>query len=145
MESVINMYGLHSKRGFCKCPFHSGDNTPSMKVYKDGYHCYGCGANGDIFTFVQEYEGINFKTAFQKLGGNYKYSFSEYREMEAAKKKRLREEEEERKKERKKKNLSEKISLFRRALDRLCSDSAEYWYIWTQLQIVLAEWEEVYT
>jgi len=143
MESVLNMYGLQVKRGFCQCPFHKGDREPSMKVYKDSYHCYGCGANGDIFTFVQEYEGVDFKTAFQKLGGNYRYKFSEYRKMEAARKQRLKEKEESEEKNRYKKRLAEKITLFRRALTLLDPTDDAYWYIYLKNEIALYEWEEV--
>ena len=143
MESVLEKYGLRTKRGFCKCPFHSGDNTPSMKVYKDGYHCYGCGANGDVFTFVQNYEGVDFKTAFKILGGQYQHSFKEFRKIDAARARREREEREHKEKLIYKKDLAEKITLFRRALKILDSSSEEYWYVWTKLQIILAEWEEV--
>src|SRR5262245_19677909 len=43
------------------CPFHS-EKTPSFVVYpKDGsYHCFGCGANGDIFGFLMKTEGLDF-------------------------------------------------------------------------------------
>ena len=42
-----------------------------MKIYKDSYHCFGCGANGDIFSFIQGMENCDFKTAFMSLGGTY--------------------------------------------------------------------------
>ncbi len=50
------------------CPFHSED-TPSFMVSPQLgiYKCFGCGASGDIFSFVQEIEGIDFYTALQKL------------------------------------------------------------------------------
>lgn len=74
---VAAMYGCHpNTKGFCHCPFpgHSGDRTPSLKLYPEQgtFHCFGCGANGDIFDFVRKIEGCDFKTAFQKLGGEYK-------------------------------------------------------------------------
>ena len=43
-----------------------------MKIYKDSYNCFGCGANGDIFSFVMGMEHCDFKTAFKSLGGTYK-------------------------------------------------------------------------
>lgn len=78
MANVLARYGLHPNRaGFIQCPFHRGDNHASLKVYKKDFHCFGCGANGDIFTFVQMMEGVDFKEAFQILGGTYeKPSFS---------------------------------------------------------------------
>jgi DNA primase len=42
-----------------------------MKIYPDSFYCFGCGAHGDIFAFVQKMEGISFKDAFKSLGGTY--------------------------------------------------------------------------
>src|SRR5262250_1753519 len=55
------------------CPFHS-EKTPSFSVHatRQFYHCFGCGASGDIFSFVQKVENISFPEAVrliaQKLG-----------------------------------------------------------------------------
>lgn len=69
MRDVLSRYGMIPNRaGFISCPFHSGDRTASMKIYKDSYYCFGCGATGDIFTFVQSMDNCDFKTAFQILG-----------------------------------------------------------------------------
>lgn len=71
MPEILSRYGMKPNRaGFICCPFHN-DKTPSMKVYVDSYHCFGCGAHGDIFSFVMEYEGIPFREAFIRLGGTY--------------------------------------------------------------------------
>jgi hypothetical protein len=71
MRSVVEMYGFQVNRGgFINCPFHAKDHTASLKIYPRSYYCYACGAYGDIFTFVQSIEGIQFKDAFEKLGGN---------------------------------------------------------------------------
>lgn len=72
MREIAGRYGLHPNRaGFLRCPFHSGDNSPSMKIYDKDFHCHACGANGDIFTFVQRMDNCDFKTAFYSLGGTY--------------------------------------------------------------------------
>lgn len=72
MRDVIGRYGLKPNRaGLIRCPFHRGDREPSMKIYKKDFNCFGCGANGDIFTFVQMMEEVSFKEAFQILGGTY--------------------------------------------------------------------------
>ena len=55
------------------CPFH-GEKTPSFSVHatRQFYHCFGCGASGDVFSFVQKVENISFPEAIrliaQKLG-----------------------------------------------------------------------------
>ena len=72
MREVVERYGYHPNRaGFISCPFHKGDRTASMKIYKDSFYCFGCGASGDIFAFVQKYDNCDFKTAFYSLGGEY--------------------------------------------------------------------------
>lgn len=72
MADVAARYGLRPNRaGFIQCPFHQGDRTPSLKLYKNDFHCYGCGAHGDIFTFVMLMDNCDFKTAFRQLGGEY--------------------------------------------------------------------------
>lgn len=50
------------------CPFHP-EKTPSFVVFPDkgNYHCFGCGANGDIFTFVMKTENLDFAEALQVL------------------------------------------------------------------------------
>lgn len=50
------------------CPFHT-EKTPSFYVFPDtqGWHCFGCGRGGDLFNFVMEFEGLDFRTALQEL------------------------------------------------------------------------------
>lgn len=56
-----------SYRGLC--PFHS-EKTPSFHVNPTLklYHCFGCGASGDVIKFLQEIEHLSFQEALQKLG-----------------------------------------------------------------------------
>ncbi|MCB1157771.1 MAG: DNA primase, partial [Leptospiraceae bacterium] len=50
------------------CPFHN-EKTPSFTVSPDlgFFHCFGCGKSGDIFTFVQEFEKVDFNRAREIL------------------------------------------------------------------------------
>jgi len=56
----INQKGL--------CPFHQ-EKTPSFMVSRERgrWHCFGCGKGGDIFTFIQEMEGMEFAEALKLL------------------------------------------------------------------------------
>lgn len=75
MTDIVERYGFHPNRaGFISCPFHKGDRTPSLKVYKNDFHCHACGANGDIFTFVQRMDNLTFREAFESLGGTYEHT-----------------------------------------------------------------------
>lgn len=52
------------------CPFHN-EKTPSFTVVEDKgfYHCFGCGAHGDVISFVMQTEGLSFPEAVEKLAG----------------------------------------------------------------------------
>ncbi len=51
-----------------RCPFHQ-EKTPSFVVYPDtqGYHCFGCQKNGDIFSFLMDTENLTFRDALEQL------------------------------------------------------------------------------
>ena len=73
------------------CPFHQ-EKTPSFSVHatRQFYHCFGCGASGDVFSFVQKIENITFPEAVravaQKVGVPLpKISYSSPAEAEEAK------------------------------------------------------------
>ena len=68
---IISEYIPLSKQGknfFGVCPFHD-DNNPSMSVSREKqiYKCFSCGASGNVFTFVQNYEQISFKETLSIL------------------------------------------------------------------------------
>lgn len=50
------------------CPFHA-ENTPSFHVYADHYHCFGCDAHGDVFTWLMQARGLMFLKAVEHLHG----------------------------------------------------------------------------
>jgi DNA primase len=57
---------------FGLCPFHD-ERTPSFHVRPEEkhYHCFGCQASGDPFTFVMETEGLDFKAALESLAERF--------------------------------------------------------------------------
>jgi DNA primase len=94
--TLINKYLPLKKRGrhfLACCPFH-GEKTPSFTVSPELqiFKCFGCGKAGDIFTFLQEFEKIDFKEALEILakmaGVKLKKSF-EYNKEELKRKKLL--------------------------------------------------------
>lgn len=69
---VVSSYLKLEKAGSnfkAKCPFHR-EKTPSFFVSpgRGTYYCFGCGAKGDVFTFVQQFEGTDFSGALKILG-----------------------------------------------------------------------------
>lgn len=70
--TVISSYLSLIKKGknyFAICPFHD-DHTPSMSISfeKQIYKCFVCGASGNVFTFVKDYENVSFNEAVQIVG-----------------------------------------------------------------------------
>ena len=66
---VISQYVPLQKKGgryFGCCPFHN-EKTPSFCVNNGWYHCFGCGASGDVVKFVMEMESVSFYDAVKLL------------------------------------------------------------------------------
>ncbi len=68
---VISQYVRLTRRGssyFGLCPFHN-EKTPSFSVTpaKQMYYCFGCGAGGNVYNFVMEYENYSFGEALNHL------------------------------------------------------------------------------
>ncbi|MCM1283907.1 MAG: DNA primase [Muribaculaceae bacterium] len=68
---VIGAYVQLHKKGssyFGLCPFHN-EKSPSFSVSpaKQMYYCFGCGAGGNVFTFMMQYENLTFAEAMQTL------------------------------------------------------------------------------
>ncbi|MBA9025464.1 DNA primase [Peribacillus huizhouensis] len=68
---LIGEYVQLKKQGrnyFGLCPFH-GESTPSFSVSQDKqiFHCFGCGAGGNVFTFLMDIEGYSFIEAAKKV------------------------------------------------------------------------------
>lgn len=69
---VVSGYVRLQKKGstyFGLCPFHN-EKSPSFSVSpgKQMYYCFGCGAGGNVFTFLMEYENLSFPEALRQLG-----------------------------------------------------------------------------
>ena len=70
-----------------RCPFHN-EKTPSFFVSPErgSYYCFGCQAKGDIFTFVQEFEGLDFVGALKVLAERAGVELEKFNSVEKSEK-----------------------------------------------------------
>lgn len=71
IDTVMGAYVNIIRRGrnyICSCPFHS-EKTPSCTVFTDtqSFYCFGCGAGGDVITFIMKIENLDFTEAVKLL------------------------------------------------------------------------------
>lgn len=96
IKQLTEYYGLQIKNNRCCCPFHN-EKTPSFYINekKQIFKCFGCGAGGDIFTFVMKYLGCDFKTALSEINIAFKLglggSCSDYEVIQFSEQKRKKE------------------------------------------------------
>ncbi|MGN7298873.1 DNA primase [Ferdinandcohnia sp. SAFN-114] len=84
---VVSEYVQLKKQGrnyFGLCPFH-GENTPSFSVSPDKqiFHCFGCGAGGNVFSFLMDLEGYSFSEAAINLANKVNIDLSDYEQPTA--------------------------------------------------------------
>lgn len=87
---VISQYVKLTRKGsnyFGLCPFHN-EKTGSFSVsaVKQMYYCFGCGAGGNVITFIMEYENYTFKEALKYLADRAGIELAEQEESEEARK-----------------------------------------------------------
>ena len=135
MQDIVERYGFTLDRGgFIHCPFHQGDRTASLKVYKSSFYCFGCSEHGDIFQFIMKMDDCDFKTAFQSLGGTTG-RMSDAAIMRIRKRKRER--------ERYQKRLSDALRRLKlasselRYWDSVLADTEPFSDIWCDVQDLL--------
>lgn len=70
-RDVAALYGYKANSGaYIGCPFH-GEKTPSLKLHKSGWYCYGCGAGGSVVDFVMMHDGCTFPMAVKALDDRF--------------------------------------------------------------------------
>lgn len=74
LSDIVGRRVKLTKKGkdhFGLCPFHN-EKSPSFSLNdeKGFYHCFGCGAHGDMFKFLMETQGVGFREALEKLAGD---------------------------------------------------------------------------
>lgn len=128
MRECLDRYGIEINRaGFARCPFHSADRTPSLKVYPSnrGWNCFGCGQSGSVIDFVMQYFNEDFKSACVRMNDDFSLGLpidSEkpptYRERKKLTQ-RCREREESRRAEAE--EIEQADEAYRRALEFFCA------------------------
>ena len=91
---VISGYVRLQKKGssyFGLCPFHN-EKSPSFSVsgIKQMYYCFGCGAGGNVITFLMEYENAGFQEAVKMLADRAGIKLPEMEYSEEARRKESR-------------------------------------------------------
>ena len=85
-RQAAEVYGLKvSRNGMTCCPFHP-DRTPSMKV-DARFHCFGCGADGDVINVVEQLFHLQLFDAAKKLAEDFHIDISSYLKKTTDKKK----------------------------------------------------------
>ena len=77
LPDAAQLYGISSRNGNVRCIFHA-DNNPSMKLYTDHFHCFGCGAHGDVTDFTAQIYGLSKIEAARKLCSDFGLSEEPY-------------------------------------------------------------------
>ena len=75
IEEVVGQYVQLTQKGknlLGLCPFHA-DTSPSFTVApeKGIFHCFGCGAGGNVFSFLMQHQRLSFPEAVQELARRY--------------------------------------------------------------------------
>ena len=81
IETIMSSYTNLKRRGHnfvCLCPFHS-EKTPSCTIYTDNqsFYCFGCGAGGDVITFIMKSENLSYIEAVKYLAERANISMPE--------------------------------------------------------------------
>ncbi|MBE6861482.1 MAG: DNA primase [Ruminococcus sp.] len=71
VKQVAEYYGINVNRSnMYRCPFHD-DKTPSMKIYDKNYHCFGCGAHGDVIDLTANIFGTSQLEAARRINEDF--------------------------------------------------------------------------
>ena len=94
IESVVSPYVRLKRRGrnlVGLCPFH-GEKTPSFNLYPEtsSFYCFGCGAGGDVITFIKKIENLDYLDAVKFLADRAGMAMPENNVNDAASKLRMR-------------------------------------------------------
>lgn len=70
MDDVITRYHMPGKNGRVPCPFHNGRDY-NLSYTAQVYHCWVCGAKGNVIGFVMDLFGLDYKNAIAKINQDF--------------------------------------------------------------------------
>jgi DNA primase len=90
-SDIVRVIGEHvalkakGREYVCLCPFHD-DHKPSMNVvpHKQIFHCFVCGAGGDVFSFIEKYHKMEFRESLEYLAERAGIALTPFRPAAAA-------------------------------------------------------------
>lgn len=74
IDRLLQIYNyIPNRAGYISCPFHSGDKSPSLRIYadQDSWHCFGCQRGGTVIDFVMQHESLSFREAIKYLAETF--------------------------------------------------------------------------
>jgi hypothetical protein len=140
VPEVLQRYGVEIRRGRCRGICHDGKDL-NAKVTNDYLWCYVCDEAMDIFAITQHFEGCDFWTAFELLGGSEKPSWRATVIASNAKRARLQKEQEQKQQKLRIRSIHLHITAYRLLItkERPFSDRWCYYQNKLQYQIYLLE------
>lgn len=116
MADICQKYGYEPNRsGFIRCPFHSGDNTPSLKINETGWHCFGCGRGGSVVDFVMELFECDFPEACKRLDADFGLGLYEVPTLTQYRKRQQEQRERERQRKKQQEQEEKRIQVLKTA------------------------------
>lgn len=85
VSDCCRTYGVRlDRKGYACCPFHS-EKTASFSTYANGtrFHCFGCGADGDVIGFIRQMFGLDFRQAIVKIDADFGLNITGERPLKA--------------------------------------------------------------
>lgn len=107
MKDVLEKYHSGGKRGRAPCPFHNGKDN-NLSYTDEVYHCWVCGAKGNVIGFVMDLFHLDFSGAVQKINYDFGLNLPTSNKMTVAQHKQLAAAEKRRKEELQAKRAAEK-------------------------------------
>lgn len=74
IAEVLSAHGISLKRGRCRCPIHNGDDL-NFGVKDDFFHCFVCGASGDVIDLWQALENVDFREALAQMNEAFRLGY----------------------------------------------------------------------